>query len=163
MPSLHGVRILRPITLGSHISCQQLISHSLPPGRESTTLLTASVVEVSQAQLLISRKVALETITVTSTTPTRTGYNFLHWIDQSGETTTAGATYTVRDGHYLLYAQWQAISYSVTYDAANGSPAPSESGKTIGQSFLVAAPSREFYNFNGWSDGTNTYFPDAHI
>jgi uncharacterized repeat protein (TIGR02543 family) len=108
------------------------------------------------------QKVALETITVTSTTPTRTGYNFLNWVDQSGETTTAGAIYTVRDGHYLLYAQWQAISYSVTYDAAGGSPAPSETGKTIGQSFLVkAAPSREFYNFNGWSDGTNTYFPDA--
>jgi uncharacterized repeat protein (TIGR02543 family) len=108
------------------------------------------------------QKIALDTITVTSTVPTRTGYNFLNWVDQSGETTTAGAIYTVRDGHYLLYAQWQAISYSVTYDAAGGSPAPSETGKTIGQSFLVkAAPSREFYNFNGWFDGTNTYFPDA--
>jgi len=108
------------------------------------------------------QKVALETITVTSTIPTRTGYNFLRWIDQSGETTTAGATYTVRDGHYLLYAQWQAISYSVTYDVAGGSTAPSESAKTIGQNFLVgAAPSRDFYNFNGWFDGTNTYFPGA--
>jgi uncharacterized repeat protein (TIGR02543 family) len=108
------------------------------------------------------QKLALETITVTSTIPTRTGYTFLRWIDQSGETTTAGATYTVRDNHYLLYAQWQAVPYSVTYDAAGGSPAPSETAKTIGQSFLVkAAPTREFYNFNGWFDGTNTYFPDA--
>jgi uncharacterized repeat protein (TIGR02543 family) len=108
------------------------------------------------------QKLALETITVTSTTPTRTGYGFLGWIDQSGETATAGATYIVRDGHYLLYAQWQAISYSVTYDVAGGSTAPSESAKTIGQNFLVgAAPSRDFYNFNGWFDGTNTYFPGA--
>jgi hypothetical protein len=108
------------------------------------------------------QKIALETITVTSTVPTRTGYNFLHWVDQSGETTTAGATYTVRDDHYLLYAQWQAIAYSVTYDALGGLAAPSESAKTIGQSFLVgAAPTREFYNFNGWFDGTNTYFPGA--
>jgi uncharacterized repeat protein (TIGR02543 family) len=108
------------------------------------------------------QKIALDTITVTSTVPTRTGYNFLHWVDQSGETTTAGAVYVVRDSHYLLYAQWQAVSYSVTYDAASGSPAPSETAKTIGQSFAVgAAPSREFYTFNGWFDGTNTYFPGA--
>ena len=26
---------------------------------------------------------------------------------------------------------------------------------------VKAAPSREFYNFNGWFDGTNTYFPGA--
>ena len=108
------------------------------------------------------QKIALDTITVTSTVPTRTGYNFVGWIDQSSETTSAGATYTVRDNHYLLFAQWQAISYSVTYDAASGSPAPSEATKTIGQSFAVgAAPSREFYIFNGWSDGTSTYFPGA--
>ena len=108
------------------------------------------------------QKIALDTITVTSIVPTRTGYNFLHWVDQSGETATAGATYIVRDGHYLLYAQWQAVSYLVTYDAASGSSAPSETAKTIGQSFAVgAAPSREFYTFNGWFDGTNTYFPGA--
>ena len=116
----------------------------------------------SASPIADQQKIALDTITVTSTIPTRTGYTFLRWVDQSGETTTAGATYTVRDGHYLLYAQWQAVSYSVTYDVAGGSSAPSESAKTIGQSFLVgAAPTREFYNFNGWFDGTNTYFPGA--
>jgi uncharacterized repeat protein (TIGR02543 family) len=108
------------------------------------------------------QKIALDTITVTSTIPTRTGYTFVGWVDQSGETATAGATYTVRENHYLFFAQWQAISYLVTYDAASGSPAPSETAKTIGQSFAVgAAPSREFYIFNGWFDGTNTYFPGA--
>jgi uncharacterized repeat protein (TIGR02543 family) len=108
------------------------------------------------------QKIALDTITVTSTVPTRTGYSFVGWVDQSGETATAGATYTVRDNHYLFFAQWQAVSYLVTYDAASGSPAPSETAKTIGQSFAVgAAPSRDFYIFNGWFDGTNTYFPGA--
>ena len=107
-------------------------------------------------------KIAFETITVTSEIPTRTGYTFLHWVDQSGETTTAGATYTVRDDHYLLYATWSATPYSVTYDAAGGSPAPSESAKTIGERFYVGAtPAREGYNFNGWSDGVNTYFAGA--
>jgi uncharacterized repeat protein (TIGR02543 family) len=108
------------------------------------------------------QKIALDTITVTSTVPTRAGYTFVGWVDQSGETATAGATYTVRENHYLFFAQWQAVSYLVTYDAASGSPAPSETAKTIGQSFAVgAAPTREFYIFNGWSSGSSTYFPGA--
>jgi len=108
------------------------------------------------------QKIALDTITVTSTIPTRTGYTFIGWIDQSGESATAGATYTVRDNHYLFFAQWQAIAYSVTYDALGGLSAPTETTKVIGQNFLVgAAPTREFYNFNGWYDGANTYFPGA--
>jgi uncharacterized repeat protein (TIGR02543 family) len=108
------------------------------------------------------QKIALDTITVTSEIPTRAGYTFVGWADQSGEAATAGATYVVRENHYLFFAQWQAVSYSVTYDALGGSPAPSETAKTIGQNFAVgAAPNRDFYIFNGWFDGTNTYFPGA--
>jgi uncharacterized repeat protein (TIGR02543 family) len=108
------------------------------------------------------QKIALDTITVTSTIPTRPGYTFVGWVDQSGETATAGATYIVRENHYLFFAQWQAISYSVTYDALGGSTAPTETAKTIGENFAVgSAPNREFYTFNGWFDGTNAYFPGA--
>ena len=103
-----------------------------------------------------------ETITVTSTQPTRTGYDFIGWIDQSGESATAAALYTVRDGHYLLFAQWSATPYTVTYDAAGGSPAPTQTPKTIGQSFTIgAAPTKTGYNFKGWRDGTNTFAAGA--
>jgi uncharacterized repeat protein (TIGR02543 family) len=108
------------------------------------------------------QKVVNETITVTSTVPSRSGYDFIGWVDQSGESTTAGSLYTVRDGHYLLYAQWSAIPYTVTFDGAGGSPIPTQSPKTIGQSFAVgAAPTKVGYDFKGWSDGTNTYAPGA--
>ena len=108
------------------------------------------------------QKIALDTITVTSTEPIRTGYDFVGWVDQSGETTTAGTEYIVRDGHYLFYAQWSAKIYTVTYDGAGGSPAPTQPSRTIGQSFFVgAAPSKTGYNFNGWSDGTNVYAAGA--
>jgi uncharacterized repeat protein (TIGR02543 family) len=109
-----------------------------------------------------TQKIALDTITVTTTEPTRTGYDFVGWVDQSGETTTAGAEYVVRDGHYLFYAQWSAKIYSVTYDGAGGSPAPTQPSRTIGQSFSVgAAPSKSGYNFNGWFDGINVYAAGA--
>ena len=108
------------------------------------------------------QKIDLDTITITTTEPTRTGYDFVGWVDQSGETTTAGTQYVVRDGHYLFYAQWSAKIYTVTYDGAGGSPAPTQPSRTIGQSFSVgAAPSKTGYNFNGWSDGTNVYAAGA--
>jgi len=108
------------------------------------------------------QKISGDTITVSIITPRRDGYDFAGWVDQSGQSAAAGSIYTVGDGHYLLYATWTAISYSVTYDAAGGSDAPAESGKTIGQSFAVgAAPTKTGYDFKGWSDNSHTYAPGA--
>ena len=98
-------------------------------------------------------KVSGDTITVTSVVPTRTGYTFVNWIDQSGLTATSGDTYTVTANNYLLYAQWSAISYTVTYDTASGSTPPTEPSHTIGQIFTVAAaPTKSGYDFAGWSN-----------
>jgi len=105
------------------------------------------------------QKIAGDSITVTSVVPTRDGYNFLNWVDQSGETTTATSTYSIRDGHYLLYAQWSPISYTVTYDANGGSPTPTEAQHVIGDIFTLApAPTRNGYNFAYWSDGGATHY-----
>lgn len=96
-------------------------------------------------------------------TPTRTGYTFTGWKDQSNNSIAQGASFTVSAGTYLLYAQWTAISRTVTYELNGGSgSAPTESSKTISQSFSVAsAPSRSGYTFTGWSDGTLVYGPGA--
>ena len=105
-----------------------------------------------------SQQVEGDTITVTYEVPTRIGYDFAGWIDQSGESAVEGADYVVRDGHYLFYAQWSPTLYNVIYDAAGGSPVPTQAARTIGQSFAVgAAPTKFGYSFNGWTDGTNTF------
>jgi uncharacterized repeat protein (TIGR02543 family) len=105
-----------------------------------------------------SQRTAGDTITVTYEVPTRIGYDFAGWLDQSGESAIEGADYVIRDGHYLFYAQWTATLYNVIYDAAGGSPVPTQAARTIGQSFAVgAAPSKFGYNFKGWFDGTNTF------
>jgi uncharacterized repeat protein (TIGR02543 family) len=58
----------------------------------------------------------------------------------------------------LLYAQWNAISYTVTYDTASGSTPPTEPNHTIGQIFTVAtAPTKSGYDFAGWSNGSTIY------
>jgi uncharacterized repeat protein (TIGR02543 family) len=104
------------------------------------------------------QKIAGDTIVVSSTVPTRAGYNFVTWKDQSGEEATAGANYSVRDGHYLLYAQWTPQSYTITYDVNGGNTSPIQVNQTIGQIFTVAAaPTKVGHDFEYWSDGTNNY------
>jgi len=104
------------------------------------------------------QKIAGDTIVVSSTVPTRAGYDFVTWKDQSGEEATAGANYVVRDSHYLLYAQWVAKSYTITYDVNGGNTSPTQANRTIGQIFTVAAaPSKIGHDFEHWSDGTNNY------
>jgi uncharacterized repeat protein (TIGR02543 family) len=86
--------------------------------------------------------------------PTRDGYIFNGWIDQSGQTGDARSSYTVTAGHYLLYAQWTAINYHVTYDSNGGSTAPTENDQNIGGIITIgAAPTRTGYSFNGWNGG----------
>lgn len=96
-------------------------------------------------------------------TPTRTGYTFTGWKDQSNNSIAQAATFTVSAGTYLLYAQWTAISRTVAYELNGGSgDAPTESNKTINQSFSIAsAPTRSGYTFTGWNDGTLVYGPGA--
>jgi uncharacterized repeat protein (TIGR02543 family) len=90
--------------------------------------------------------------------PTRSGYDFTGWRDQSGNPIAAGATFSVGLSRYILYAQWAAIDYAITYLAAGGSSTPTQSAKQISQNFTVAnAITKSGYSFGGWNDGTLTY------
>lgn len=96
--------------------------------------------------------------------PSRSGYTFTGWKDQSGTDIAAGASFTVSSSSYLLYAQWMAISRTVTYSLnfSTSDSVPTESSKTINQTFATAsAPSRSGYTFRGWSDSSSLYGPSA--
>ena len=98
-------------------------------------------------------------------TPTRTGYTFTGWKDQSNNSIAQAASFTVSGTSYLLYAQWSVISRSITYALSGGSGStPTESNKTISQSFTISAtsPTKSGYTFSGWSDGTLVYGPSAN-
>jgi uncharacterized repeat protein (TIGR02543 family) len=93
-----------------------------------------------------------------SAAPTRDGYTFTGWKDQADNTYSASSTFTVTDTKYLLYAQWQAIDYAMTFDAAGGASSPASFSRTIGQGFAMPDPGvRTGYDFAGWSDGSVTY------
>lgn len=95
-----------------------------------------------------------ESLTLSSTKPTRTGYTFKGWSTSSTATTatwSAGGTYTT-NATDTLYAVWKANTYTVSYNANGGSGAPSSQTKTYGKTLTLSStvPTRTNYNFVGW-------------
>lgn len=94
-------------------------------------------------------------VKLSSSKPSRTGYNFTGWNTQAGGGGTsyaAGATYSA-NANLKLYAQWSAITYQVKYNANGGSGAPAAQTKTYGVTLKLSTtkPTRAFYAFKGWA------------
>ena len=104
-------------------------------------------------------------LTLSSTKPYREGYNFLGWAtSKSGAVVyQPGGTYT-NNASVTLYAQWQRITYTVSYNANGGSGAPSSQTKTWGVNLTLSStvPTRAGHTFLGWatsSGGSVVYQP----
>jgi len=90
--------------------------------------------------------------TVTLPSTSRTGYTFNGWYTASSGGSfvgNAGSSYTVYSD-VILYAQWTAITYTVSWNANGGSVSPSSSSGTLGSSVTAPTPTRSLYNFNYW-------------
>lgn len=95
-----------------------------------------------------------QTLTLSSTKPTRTGYTFLGWSTSSSATSatySAGGSYTANSAA-TLYAVWKVITYTIKFNANGGSGAPSNQTKTYGKTLTLSStkPTRTNYNFKGW-------------
>ena len=94
-----------------------------------------------------------QTLTLSSTKPTRTGYSFQGWSTANDSTVeyAAGASYTANSAA-TLYAVWKANTYTVKYNANGGTGAPSNQTKTYGVTLTLSStkPTRTNYTFKGW-------------
>jgi uncharacterized repeat protein (TIGR02543 family) len=105
-------------------------------------------------------------LTLSSTKPTRTGYNFVRWntaANGSGTNYNSGGTYSANSA-VTLYAIWTPITYTVSYNANGGSGAPANQTKTYGANLTLSStkPTRTNYNFKGWAtsaSGSVAYQP----
>lgn len=110
-----------------------------------------------------------ESLYLSNTKPTRTGYTFKNWntaSNGSGTSYNPGSQYGPDPGGTVtLYAQWTPITYAVTYNGngSNATSVPSSQTKTYGQNLTLSSqtPIRADYIFNGWNtkaDGTGTNY-----
>ena len=95
-----------------------------------------------------------QSLLLSGTKPTKTGYTFLGWGTSYNATT---ATYQPQgnytaDGDATLYAVWKANTYTVTYNANGGTGAPAAQTKTYGTALTLSStkPTRSKYTFLGW-------------
>ena len=93
--------------------------------------------------------------------PTRTGYDFNGWYTStsggSKYTSTSGANFSLLAPGHTLYAQWNAQTYTITFDASGGTVAETTKNVTYGDAYGdLPIPARSGYDFLGWffQDGT---------
>ncbi len=87
--------------------------------------------------------------TYTLGTPTKTGYDFANWSNAGG--TLNDNTFTMGDADATVTANWNAATYSVTFNANGG--AVSTASKTVTYDSTYGAlpePTYNTYTFLGW-------------
>lgn len=108
-----------------------------------------------------------QTLKLSTTKPTRTGYSFQGWSTSSTATSatySAGGNYTANSAA-TLYAVWKANTYQVIFNANGGTGAPGTQTKTYGVTLTLSGvkPTRTNYNFLGWGTSASatavTYKP----
>lgn len=94
-------------------------------------------------------------IKLSTTKPSRTGYTFSKWNTNdsgTGKSYNSGGSYTANETT-TLYAVWNQITYTVSYNANGGSGAPSAQTKKHGTALTLSTtkPTRANYTFKGWA------------
>lgn len=103
-------------------------------------------------------------VTLSTTVPTRSGYQFAGWntsANGSGTSYAAGAVYS-ENSNVTLYAQWKQV-FTITYNANGGSGAPSDQSKVQGDTITLSTnkPTKTGNTFTGWntsSGGSGTSY-----
>lgn len=90
---------------------------------------------------------------ITLPMPTKGGYTFNGWYDNSGLAGTAVATIPANStGDKTFYAKWTPNSYALTFDTAGGDPATIEPQQVAfgAHAKAVADPTKTGHEFTGW-------------
>ena len=147
-----SVKAVSTVDNGKSGSAQVTVTTGDPAGTYTVTFATYGGTAVAAETGLNSGA----KLYVNGYTSTRSGYTFAGWYSAAS----GGAKYTgsiTITGDLTLHAQWTAASpdsgtsYTVTFEAYNGSPAPAQ--EIIGNGNLVTEPdpmTKPGYEFMGW-------------
>jgi uncharacterized repeat protein (TIGR02543 family) len=113
--------------------------------------------------------------TLSSTTPTRTGYTFAGWYTDATNGTKVTGTYTVgsastaKDQNATLYAHWTVNTYTVVYNGngnTGGSTASSSHTYDVAKKLTANGFTKTGYVFTGWAtsaSGSKVYDDQANV
>lgn len=100
------------------------------------------------------------TSNLSPTEPSRTGYTFTGWnteIDGSGDGYQPSDALTMPDSNVTLYAQWEVRSFTLAFDANDGTGAPAQQIQDFGANVTLPAtlPTYVGFTFTGWNTAAN--------
>jgi uncharacterized repeat protein (TIGR02543 family) len=93
--------------------------------------------------------------TLAKTNSTFSGWNTA--ANGTGTSYTAGVSTYSTAADLILYAQWTAIQYTVTWSAQGGSVSPSSSSGSVGTIITAPTPTYTGNTFLYWRDGTTVF------
>ena len=98
-----------------------------------------------------------ESATIILQDPTKAGYTFLGWTTSDVTTPIKNLTIDQNStGTKTFTANWQGISYTITYDVNKGDALDQDTKSVVyGDAVTLAVPTRTGYTFEGWYDGEN--------
>lgn len=95
-------------------------------------------------------------MTIKPTDPTKAGYEFLGWWDNSDLSGDEHVFGEMLEINITLYAKWKLAIYTITYSLLGGewpSGANHPTRYTINDTFTVTNPIRDGFTFGGWVGG----------
>ena len=105
----------------------------------------------------------IATNTITLNNPTKDGYTFKGWTGSNGNTPQTSVQIAKGStGNKTYTANWEKLTYTITYDYAGGSGFNVESYDVETATFQLAAPQRAGYTFLGWT-GSNGDVPQLIV
>ena len=91
---------------------------------------------------------------LTTNAYTKTGYSFSGWATSANGnvayTNGQSVTNLATSGTVTLYAKWTINSYTLTFNANNGTVSPTSIKQNYGTSLTLPTPTRSGYKFLGW-------------
>jgi uncharacterized repeat protein (TIGR02543 family) len=113
-------------------------------------------------------------VTVSGNMFSRPGYRFIGWSEKSataGVSSQPGNTFTMPPRQVNFYAQWEKVSYTVTYIVSGGTgdldgstPYAVYTDLSYGDDMPVPPnPSQEGYAFDGWTTAIPSTVPDGNL
>ena len=85
-----------------------------------------------------------------ATDPTKEGYTFANWFNRDGDAAWNFDTDTVSK-NTELYAKWTIKTFTVRFDAKDGTPVPSDQSVNYGnKASKPTEPTKANYDFGGW-------------
>ena len=95
-----------------------------------------------------------EGVALTLPVPTKEGYKFLGWTAEAESTTYIQSVPTTQTGEFKVYAQWEKVivKHTITYELNGGTNAEGAASEyEEGTSYTLPTPTKEGYEFLGWT------------